>query len=59
MPFDRRQAAPLPQAIQDFEGQFRRLFHRDMTPDERRFSELARILLDSDLDEEQADDTAA
>jgi hypothetical protein len=61
MSFDRRQGTPPIQSIEDFvgkdfEGKFRRLFHRDMTPDERRFFELASVALDS---QEQDDEAAA
>lgn len=44
-------------SIEDFGGKFQRLFHREMTPDERRFFELVSVALD--FDDEEADDTAA
>ena len=55
---ERRAARPLP-AIEDFEEKFRRAFGREMTGEERRFFELAGIVLQGEEDEDLAEGQCA
>lgn len=50
----RRHRARIAGSEEDFEVRFRRAFHREMTPDERKFFHLAERLLGAEEWEEQA-----